>query len=96
MMENNAFLQMLCKSFAVKLYRSSQEHSSTMLYSIRSRVARYLVDQITAQSAAEIRMKGRAGAVSRHHLPPSAAGAVRFWRRRAQSSGLTAPSRCWI
>jgi len=57
MMENNAFLQMLCKSFAVKLYRSSQEHSSTMLYSIRSRVARYLVDQMTAQSAAEIRMK---------------------------------------
>jgi len=57
MMENNAFLQMLCKSFAGKLYRSSQEHSSTMLYSIRSRIARCLVDQMAIQSSGELRMK---------------------------------------
>ena len=57
MMENNAFLQMICRSFAGKLYRSSQEHSSTMLYSIRSRVARCLVDGTTSQSSPELRIK---------------------------------------
>ena len=57
MMENNAFLQMLCKSFAGKLYRSSQDHSSTMLYSIRSRAARYLLDQMAACSSQEMRIK---------------------------------------
>ncbi len=53
MMQNIAFLQMLCRRFAKKLYQASREHSITKLYPIKTRLARYLIEQSTHQKCDE-------------------------------------------
>ncbi|MDR2909605.1 MAG: cyclic nucleotide-binding domain-containing protein [Oscillospiraceae bacterium] len=51
MMQIPAFLQLLCKSYAAKLYSSSRKHSSAMLYPVKNRLGRLLLE-LSDQSAA--------------------------------------------
>lgn len=46
MMNNLAFVQLLCKRFANKAYISSKKHSSAMLYSNKERLAHYIIKQV--------------------------------------------------
>lgn len=54
LMQNVAFLQMVCGRFAKKLYQTSQDNSSTKLYSIKTRVVRYLIEQSVNQRCNEL------------------------------------------
>lgn len=57
MMCSPPFLQMLCRNFATKIYVSSQQHSSNMLYSIKNRLSRFLLTAVEEQQTDAVRIK---------------------------------------
>ncbi|MFV0394086.1 MAG: Crp/Fnr family transcriptional regulator [Coprobacillaceae bacterium] len=58
-MEDRVFLKMMCEKFAKKLYSSSTNYSQKMLYSVKQRLCKYLVEQIVKQETSSIRFKGK-------------------------------------
>lgn len=57
MMQSPEFLKMLCKNFANKVYSISMRHSSNMLYSIKHRLNRILLDAANSQDSDIISIK---------------------------------------
>jgi len=56
LMENIAFLQMVCGRLAKKLYQTSQENSRTKLYSVKTRVVRYIIEQSDNQRCEKLQL----------------------------------------
>lgn len=57
MMKQPPFLQMLCRNFANKIYETSSNSSSNLLYSTKSRLSRCLLEEAQEQGSNTIQVK---------------------------------------
>lgn len=56
-MVNQEFLKIMCEKFAKKLYISSNNCSQTMLYPVKYRLCKLLLEQIRLQKTVEVKLK---------------------------------------
>lgn len=58
-MEDRIFLKIMCEKFAKKLYSSSKNYSQKMLYPVKQRIRKFLVEQTQIQRTLNIKYKSR-------------------------------------